>query len=413
MRQWLAVLALLTASCALGLASDRGSNDKDAKMPEQLPKLLQGAERADIPCKVRIYKPVLMFQQQYLVVVRGLFPSRIVESGGVRHLHLLLKVQDERGNWLEGGDYEDFEIPPDLLGHEVEYLAGVYVRPGTHRIGIAVYDSVLGKANVYHRTVHAPLVKRDPMPELDALLPEAEFPGRFPKSGELWPLSTKLKRIKVANSEPARLDVVVNVSKVSQWGGFYLYNLTRELQTASVLGRLQLAKGCVRVSVIDSMRMNVVVDRKNADEVDWSKLQEQVEGLDQNTIDIKVLENQKKVARFTHDFFQTLANDSGGCGKASESLSPYIAVVSHDFVFPDGAKIPKVSDIEGSQFFYLHQGLGGGWMDAMGQILNSAKTENIRSLSPEESRRAIARIISRIAGSGSNAADTPRSPGKP
>jgi hypothetical protein len=167
------------------------------------------------------------------------------------------------------------------------------------------------------------------------------------------------------------------------------------LAIGSVLGRLSLPNGCVRVSVIDALRTKIVLDRQNADQIDWGKLQASIEELDQHTIDISALENQRKVAEFTQRYIEGLARDGKGCTSPPNG-EPVTAVISADLVLPLGAKIPRSPLRELTDVHYFHVGTGSAWMDGVGQILSSAKARMMNCSNPSKAREGIAEFVTSL-----------------
>lgn len=151
----------------------------------------------------------------------------------------------------------------------------------------------------------------------------------------------------------------------------------------------------MRVSVIDALRTKIVLDRHNADQIDWAKLQTLIKELDQNTIDISALENQHKVAEFTQHYIEALARDTKGCA-SPQNGEPITAVISADLVLPLGAKIPRTPLRELTNVHYFHVGTGTAWMDGVGQILSSAKARKMNCSTPSKTREALAQFIASL-----------------
>ena len=201
----IAAALALAVMCGDGLAQNR--------IPDDLVRLIEGPKRTEISYKVQVSKPVLTFQQHYILAVGASFSHKQVEHGEVRHLEVLTKLQDGTGHWLDGADYEDYRVPEKLRGHGINYATLIYVRPGKYRVNVALRDKENGKANVYHQDVEIGPLSRDPFPVLDELLPETEFPSRLSGHRGFWELGTGMEPIQVSTGKPTRLDVVLNVTK--------------------------------------------------------------------------------------------------------------------------------------------------------------------------------------------------------
>ena len=381
------ILSLLSSVC-----------EAQEHIPARLLELIDGPDRKDISNKIELEKPALMFQQQYMLRVTGTCPKKMIEPGEVRHLQGLTKVQDADGHWLEGEDYDDFTLPPNLRGKNLYYSAAVYLRPGKYRVAVVMFEAERNKADVYHRDIVIEPLKNDPFPAIDAALPPVEFPERIDRHWGFWRVGDHISPIPVPLAKHARLDVVLNITKRFRWDLLYRMDVQRMLESGSLLGRLRPADGCVRVSVIDALRLKVLLDRFPAEKLSWAKLQDSIEKINQDVIDVKVLANQQKVAAFTHDYLQQLANDKQSCGAETSPVVPTVVVVSSDVVLPDGNRIEDLTPLERNLFVYLHVGYGSGWSDGMGQILSSGKPQKISCTNPHDFRGAIAKIAAGMSG---------------
>ena len=388
----LACVVILLAACCPAFPEDDGP-------PPALLELIARPDQVEIPCKIHFGKPELMFQQQYALVVHGEFSHKLVEHGEVRHLQMLAKVRDGQGRWLVGEDFDDFKIPEHLHGHDIAYSAIVYFRPGQYHLAIAIRDTESHKANVYHEDVTIAALPKDPFPLIDGLLPEAEFPGQVDDKRELLALDPQMESIALPNEKPTRLDIVLNITKRFRWDAFYRMDVQNMLASGSVLGRFRPAKGCVRLSVIDVLRTEVVLDRFPVERLNWERLQEAIAKIDQNIVDVHVLENQKKVAQFTEGYLQRIAADKTGCATWNDP-SPLVVVVSPDVVLPYGNKLDSLAPLPRNAFLYVHLGWGSAWQDGIGQILSSAKPQKFNCSTPREFRSALAKIAGLISGVG-------------
>jgi hypothetical protein len=368
------------------------------RIPPKLLELIKGPDRHDIPNKIELSKPMLMFQQQYLLRVGGSFSKKVIEHGEVQHVQVLTKVQDSDGQWLEGEDFDDFDVPPHLHGKNLYYSTALYLRPGRYRVAVVMYEVEKNKADVYHHDVVVEPLKNDPFPDIDAALPPVEFPERVDGHRGFWRLADKIRPIPVAKAKHTRLDVVLNITKRFRWDVLYRIDVQTMLESGSLLGRLRPENGCVRVSVIDALRLRVLLDRFPAEKLNWPKLQDAIERVDQDVIDVKVLSNQQRVAAFTHDYLQQLANDKQSCGPEKTAVTPMVVVVSPDVILPDGNRIGDLTPLEHNLYVYLHVGYGSGWSDGIGQILSSGKPQKMSCTNPHDFRNAMAKIASGMSG---------------
>lgn len=389
-----------------------------------LEKLFQGPDHHDIPWKVNFASPRLMFQQMYLVEARArIDPIALKRVSNTRVLHFVLKVQGDDGKWVEGGEYKDYKIPPDLGSEsEIEYATAVYLRPGNYILNLAVLDNDTGKSSLTRQPVRISRMGNDPYPELDSFLAAAEFPEGFPQQavgnehvddGELFPLSRDGGSIPIASPRPVLVDIVLDVTKrpkvempayVDQFGRphghrgpinkdavpAYDLEVGRLLQVGNILGRLAPQRGCVRVSAVDALRMKTMLSPADEKKMDWAHFEEQITKFDQVTVDVGVLTNKKGPAQFMRRFLDDLSADSSSCGAGA---AHYIIVVSHEVPFPaKDTKLPDV-DRERAHFYYLSSQAGGGMGDDLNDLLKPVKPEHLSFNTPRDFRKALAKIV--------------------
>ncbi len=392
-RRALLSLLLMAFACAFVSAQERAS--------ERLEALLNSPDKTEIPYHIEITKPVLMFQQQYLVEVLARFSHKLIQTGELRHPQMIIRMQDGTGKWLSGEEFDDFEIPSNARKEGVEYAVSVYLKPGRYRIAIAMTDVETQKSNVLHRDVLVPPLASDPFPQIDATLPVVEFPDRVTGHRGLWLIGPEAKPVILDDSKHKRVDVVLNITKRSRWDMLYRIDVQKMLEAGRALSSLRPANGCVRVSIVDALRLKVILDRFPAEKLNWTKLQEQIENIDQTVVDVHELENQRKVAEFVNSYLQEIAYEKSACGGNGDTSPPLVVVVSPDVVLPAGNKIGELPPLPRERYVYVHVGGGAGWMDGVGQILSRAKPQKISCSTPQHFRLALAKVA-RIITSGPN-----------
>lgn len=411
--------------------AEEQNNKLSSRDRESIPlkSLLSGPDRSDMPWKVRFFEPKLMYQQISVLQVRARIPAEIVDAPGISPvLHFLIKVQNSKGEWLPGEEYNKFEATAKLgKSKEIECALAIYLRPGEYTVAMIAYESTQKQANVLRKKIIVPELRGDPLPELDAHLPIAEFPDDFPQEelafehqslGELFPIGDQLSPLPISNPQPIRIDVVINVSKqpdikreqlnfdrrrprgfdrpVSQppsSSSLQEVVLGSVLQSGSVLSRLGVANGCVFVSVVDPLRMRVVQDPKPSGKIDWQEFQKSMMKLDQNTIDARVLQNHKGPGLFMRNFLDQLGAASD-CGD-SQSAAHYIAVLSSDLPLPEFNQEMRVSaaTAERARFYYFHAPSLVASYDKLEDVLKPAKPKRMEFSNPAEFRKSLARFL--------------------
>ncbi len=136
---------------------------------------LNGPDRQDFAWKVQISQD-LTLQQRHLIQVRAIVKESDLPGGVPRpELHIVTKVADEHGNWLDGQSYTHFVQPAKFSRNDsVHPFANLYLRPGDYIIAMIAYDPVNHSGNVW-RTKLTVSPASGPLADLGRDFPVVEF----------------------------------------------------------------------------------------------------------------------------------------------------------------------------------------------------------------------------------------------
>lgn len=418
---------LLTVICAL-VASAAQERSKDESRPDLPIELwLRGPDRQDFKWKVELLAPRLTFQQRNLVQVRAYVDVDPMRGADHHDFYFVLKVADEKGNWLPDETYNHYPLPPGVdKDNEIQYSAGFYAKPGKYTAAMILYDVANGKGNVWRKPFEIKPPKNDPLPQMDRDLPLVEFISEVPNDAlpvrdktvvfsrhrgapqftdVEWPPGHGMEYLPVPAPRPVRVDIVLNLAP--HLDPNYMARTTavqyravagRMLQIGSLLSHLNIAGGCVRVSGLELSKLSVVFDRLDGRTVDWEKLTELVRKIDHDTVSVDILSNRKSTAGFLRDYMTNLMVDRTGCGDANEKADRFILLVSHDFQFPSGTHGDYLwPDVQcACRFEYLRIDSVGN--DDLEKFLKPANAKRFDVHSPEQFRKTVAEIIDDLSG---------------
>lgn len=413
-------------------------SETDQRKLVPLDTILNTPDHTEMPWKVQFSEPRLMYQQQYLLLIRARVPAELLDVGGHHVLHFIAKVQDSAGHWLPGAQYNNFE-PTANMGdtQDIECKLAIYLRPGEYTVAMIAYDSTSRRANIVRKkfSIHSPEV----LPELNTNLPVVEFPKDFPDGdfdqiaktdGELFPIGHPSTPFLVANRSNIRIDIVMNIARQEPerpeidrapdardrgFGGIDPYSrrfprfptapttrlpglaVGRVLQSASVLTRQKLQNGCIYLTAVDPIRMKVALPTQLASDLNWDKTEPDLLKFDQNMIDASVLRNHKGPGMFLHNLFEKLSSPSENCGSGPVTAH-YIVVVSPTLTLPESNGDMRVSEVaaERARFYYFHPPSDNPYGDDLGKILKSADPKRLDYKSPEAFRKALSVFLSDI-----------------
>jgi len=348
----------------------------------------------DFPWKVRVYGPVLTRQQrQQLTISATINGFDLEDVGRKRDLHFVLKVATADGRWIPGYSYTHGSVPSGMdWYHNIEYANILFVRPGRYTIVLIVYDAFLKQGNIVRKRVKVTGLSKDPLPELDRTLPEVEFTGgnqivsRFSQF-----LSPSKEWLPVKNSRSLYVDIVVNTSIDEPYDRYSWPTL----QASSVLSHLLLEKGCVRVTILDALRMKTLFDREDATNFDWQHAMQVFMEQERAVIDLGTLGSRTQASAYLDDVFQKIL-DEGACAPGEESpLRIVIVVGGGSFEFPKHTSVQQIvpQDPASVRFFYFRY--TDIWLsDDLLDMLKRTKPQKFFIDQPLVFRKALAELIS-------------------
>jgi len=354
---------------------------------------LNGPDRQDFAWKVQVSQD-LTLQQRHLVQVRAIVKESDLLGGVPRpELHIVTKVADEHGNWLDGQSYTHFVQPAKFSRNDsVHPFANLYLRPGDYTIAMIAYDPVNHNGNVW-RTKLAISSTSGPSADLGRDFPVVEFlppaaaalgltsadwdsyPPAVLESIMLDPLTLGhgIAHLPVENKKPVRIDVIVDLSDVlavaysqvlvdcrnyiiagdragedlvptmpyacshpkfsEKDSRSYKYDEGLALQIGNLVSQLAPQAGCVRFSAMDALREDLIADRANSSQVDWDGVSKRIASAELDKIDVSTERSRQHLVWFKQ-FIEKVTKDNYACGLPDGATDHVLVVISTAVPFP-------------------------------------------------------------------------------
>jgi hypothetical protein len=405
--------------------------------PFDVGRFLNGPDHSDFAWKFATYGPHLTMQQRYILGVYAKIDGSRLSRTPAHELHFVLKVANAENRWI-AEKYTRIQVPPEPEGSEgIDYSCGFYLRPGRYTVALIVYDAALNQGNVRRKRVNASLLNKDPIPQLDRNLPEIEFTSesprdyasRFPNvtnhmddfttlssmedftntesSHRLdWTLAEGKEWLPVNNIRALSLDIVANVSidndHVPTLPLFLWRNRNPKssdiVRISSVLSHLGLRKGCIRVTVLDALRMETFFDRQDAADFDWTRAGKLISQQNPTTIEASRLGSQDQASSYVQEKLQRILEDDG-CVSAAESSAKIVIVVSRDIEFLAAhARIERVlpPNPASTRFFYFQVADSIYREDDLLKMLKRAKPRQFLIMDSFAFRKSLAALITNL-----------------
>ena len=346
----------------------------------------------------------------------------MLKSVSVRDLHVVTKVADSNGKWLDGQSYTHFQPQADFARDDALHsFANLYLQPGDYTVAMVAYDPLHNGGNVW-RTKLTVLPTKPPLQDLGRSFPVVEFltslePAPILKSA-VWSLNkpSALARYMVdtlslgngtANlplrrNDPLLIDVVVNLAdgievlsqrQEESWG--YKYNEGLALQAGNLLAQLSPQDGCVRFSAMDVLRQDLFADRIAASKVDWTALSAKIAGTDLNKISAQSL-HPRETALWFKQIVERISRDDSSCGPSQAKPEHVIIVISRAMSFPLRAQIAPVEPyLPRPRCYYLELRFKYGSLnwDEIERILKPLTPKRLEFTDPDQLRAKLDFLI--------------------
>ncbi len=411
--QWCAALLLLASAFA------QPAKPTDATIRQWF----SSSDRRDFAARVRFLKPLLTYQQRYLVEVRVAIDGNVARG---RNLDAFLAVADSSNHLLwESLLKKDVETANMKRNAELQLVAGFYAPPGQYRAALVLYDKSSRQLFVHHEAVNVVRIKNDPLPDYGGRGARIEFTLPPDQGSHLrsidqdttliaesyWPLASDREDLPVESPRPIMLDLVVDFTGSGDENSApenANLNLNRLTAMASALMDLQAPQLCVRISGFDLPQMETIYLRKDPKDLNWDDVRK-ARAAAGSRVSVAALKSRKDQPVFFRDFFLKLSQPAH-C-EAHDAMH-VIAVVTSGEGFPSGAhraSVPREA-FENARIFYFrtvgalqlrrdYRGnpyILGTNQDDLPSALNELGAHRFTIESPTDFRRALAHMLENL-----------------
>lgn len=425
------LLAALFSAVAAPLAA------QDVSTSEAMPEIpfdewIANARRTDIPWSAGISTPQLAIIQRFVVQFRVQISSRALNQLGPSY-QLFLEVRLKPAGakqWLNEREIAGTRVMQRMpKGKEIAISMQALVLPGEYTVGMVLYDRISGQRSVALRKLKVRPLAGDRLPEISRNLPKVEFFQRSAGEGReslgelhsrLWmPLATRRPLhiellVNMAAPEPSRSATNPFAYSERNISARHQMNLARMLGIVKVLSQLELSNGSLHITALDILRRTVLFEQDAGNGLDWPRLRAALTQVNPLSIPVQALEGRRSNAAFFRTELERRlppapaeppgtngTNGHGSNGKSSAAEAPLyvVIVVSSPAIFERGADLTPVQPPPGAHLraYYLQYQLNSNniW-DDLPRVLRPMEPRRFDLQSPEEFRRALARILDEL-----------------
>ncbi len=420
----------LLAAAFLAATPLRAQDITTREAPPEIPfdDWIAETKRVELPWSIHISSARLSILQRFVVEFRVEVPSKSLYLLGPRYqLFLAVRLKPAgAADWLNTHDVTGTRLHERMpKENHLEFSLRALVQPGEYTVGFILFDPISGLRSVALRKLKVRPLSSDPLPEISRDLPAVEFFQRgVDEDREVLPELHSRLWIPLATRRPVHIELLVNFAAPEPVSGMpgnaerrarnlrslHQRNVARMLGITKVFSQMELANGSLHITAFDLLRRSVIFEQDAAAGLDWPRLHVALAQINPLSIPVKALEGRRQNAAFLRNLLQQRlppaapapvhAGNGGNGGSdvgapAVEPLRVFI-VISSPVIFERGADLSPVLPARGSEFrvYHLQYRLSAAnlW-DDLPRVLRELAPRRIEIQTPDEFRRALARIL--------------------
>lgn len=391
-----------------------------------LERLLAEGPREQIPWKVSFKSRGLSVYQRLLASVDIQIDGKeVARRQGENQLIALVQITDPQEKTYE--DHASFDlrkVEPVIRESNLVFSFDVLVLPGEYRAALVVYDTATREHSVTQLALHVDALKDDPLAAAWRDLPPVEFlADTEPPDAWFRPELTGRLHLPLETKRPVHLDLFLNVTPPeapdtpASWRApdrarISNPNLAALLPSLKALSQIELAGGSMNVAALDLTRRRVSFEQQNVKDLDWPRLRDALAETKANVIDVGALQGRKQNAAFfrTEMVRRISEHSTAPAGEAADPLRVFI-VLGNPTAFEEGSDLHPIKLDEECRchVFYISYQLPPTasrrpWVrpaptaqrDAIPGLLNPLHPRVFTVSSPQDFRKALAKILSEI-----------------
>ncbi len=354
---------------------------------------------------------------------------------GSGELIVYFQIADEQGQRYQSHETIDLtKLDADVRRSYVTYTQRAFLLPGKYRLSAVLFFSSTQEHSAKQQTIRLGPLKKDPLPDSWRNLPPIELiTSTDPPASWYLPEVRGRLYLPVVRKRPVQIEMIVNITASQASFGPRAATgrrtLAELLPVFKTLGQLDLSSGSVNAEMVDLSRRKVIWRQTAVRELDWEAISAALAEANPDTIDLKSLSGRHHGAAF---FVSEARRRLEAPGDAAEApgAERVLIVVSSPVTFEPGEDLEPIQ-LEEPQHYRVYyfkcgrfrnpirppmdamsrtRGRGRGRMpfpsgrlpeigfDQLAPTLKPLSPRVIEIETPEEFRKALARVLSELSG---------------
>ena len=400
----LIVLMLIVGPALLLSAQDKNPAEPNPFQALPFEQWVQEGPHQEIHWKTRVFYVGMSNDQRLIarleVIVDG---KELTSRGNKGRIIALIKFSDSAGRvYLNDGKVEMNNLKPDAKNSDVQQTWDSFVLPGDYTVAVALYHTETKEHNFALHKLHVPTLKNDPLPNAWQGLPGVEFwaPIDVPEQDVLFhPEIGGRLHLPLTTHSAVHLEVLADLSASDLFHGSEIrYNryLHAVVPTLKTLTQIEMGDGVLDLATLDLLQRRVTFEQDAIKNLDWPVLRNAIKEIGPTRVSVQVLKTRDPSPVFLRD---ELARRIAVAH--SESLHVFILIGSPLSFYSFGGlgSSPLPSDCHCYIYYLEYDSSYRREYSAIGHVkkmLGPLKINAFSVHSPQEVRRALARILSEL-----------------
>jgi hypothetical protein len=259
--------------------------------------------RQEVPWKVHMSADRLSSHQRLIASIQVEVPGpELLKRSHDEHITLLVEVRNGQGvSSRNFGLLELDNLKPEMKRSDIEFSWLAFAVPGQYEVLVALWDKKSGEHNFMRGLFHVNAYKNDPLPEMWRGLDLFEF-WSTKRDGPEYMFHSDIEgrpNLPLATRRPIQIEVLLDLTPSAEIfrGNYVYYNqyLGAALPLFKLFNQIEIRNGSRNAAALDLVQRHVVFEQDNGKDLDWTILRKALSPDNgPGMVSVKDLQNRKQ-----------------------------------------------------------------------------------------------------------------------
>jgi hypothetical protein len=302
---------------------------------------LEGKNTTQIPWSVIVKSHRLSgYQRLDATISVFAFLDKKDISGGEGQLLTVVRITDAQGREYEARRSSNLKRPTDGQSSELGLTFRAYLLPGDYKVDTAIYSVASKTHSASHQTLAINAIPNDPLPGAWTNLPVVEF---YPMVRPPFGLVDTRLQLPLQTNRNVRVDVLANVTPTHAYKPstfIYRRSVGALFQEFDILSQISVKNGTLNIAALDLDDQKIQFERNDVDTINPRTIWRALMSHDSNVASADSISHQTKEAGF---FVSQVKQRLSAPIANGADATRVIIVLSNQMAFPKGEDLSPIS----------------------------------------------------------------------